>query len=108
MVSMKNQRLSLDPGGRSGSPRVVPTPTRNPVTKLSEALQILGARLREAAAERRASPPGSDRYRRADERVAYLNELYGRLQRRMEVPAEIWLLDGGPTRNTRRRSDPRP
>lgn len=50
-----------------------------------------------AVTERRDSLPGSERYRRADERVAYLNELYVRLQRRMEVPAEIWLLDGGRT-----------
>lgn len=72
-----------------------PAPVGDPVARLSAALEILASRLREAVAERRTAPQGSERYRRADERVAYLNELYVRLQRRMEVPPEIWLLDGG-------------
>jgi len=117
MISMKNHWLAIDPSagaGRSSSPLarplVAPTAARNPITTLSAALQILAARMREAVAERRESPPGSERYRRADERVAYLNELYVRLQRRMEVPLEIWLLDGGwaPLRDRRtRRGGPR-
>ncbi len=76
----------------------------DPVRRLPDALDILTARMREAMVERRAGPPGGDRYRRADERVAYLNELYGLLQRRMEVPAEIWLLDGDRASVSGRRS----
>lgn len=66
-----------------------------PVTQLSVALAILAARLHEAAAELRSTPVGSQRRRRAEERVAYVNELYLRLQRRMEVPTEIWNLGDG-------------
>lgn len=66
-----------------------------PVTELSEALAILAARLHEAAAERRSAPVGSQRWRRAEERVAYVSELYLRLQRRMEIPTEIWSLGDG-------------
>lgn len=64
----------------------------NPVRQLSEALAILADRLREAVAERRTAPAGSERWRRGEKRIAYVNELYLRLQRRMEVPAEIWSL----------------
>lgn len=64
----------------------------NPVRQLPEALAILAARLREAVAERRTAPAGSERWRRGEEGIAYVNELYLRLQRRMEVPAEIWSL----------------
>jgi YHS domain-containing protein len=83
---------------------VVPATTpsaQDAVAQLPRALQILGIQLREAIADRRAASTGSDRHQRADERVAYLNELYVRLQLRMEVPAEIWLLRGGraPTRS---------
>lgn len=70
-------------------------PVSNPVAQLAAALEILAARMRDAVAERRASPPGSERYRRADALVGHLNELYLQLQRRMEVPAEIWLLGRG-------------
>lgn len=73
--------------------------------RLPDALEILAAQMRKAIAERRAAPAGGEKYRRADELVAYLNELYVRLQRRMEVPAEIWLLGGGraPERSLRSR-----
>lgn len=60
--------------------------------------------MRVAVAERRTVARGSDRYRRSDEMVAYLNSLYLRLQQRMEIPAEIWLLDGGGTTVRRGRS----
>jgi hypothetical protein len=101
MVGVKNERIALDhrvwTAGRWSRARtlstIVPPPARDPVARLSEALEILAARMHEAVAERRGVPPGSERYRRADERVAYLNELYLRLQRRVDVPAEIWLLD---------------
>lgn len=78
------------------------TPTaQHAVAQLPSALQILGIQLHEAIADRRAASAGSDQHQRADERVAYLNELYVRLQHRMEVPAEIWLLPDGraPTRS---------
>lgn len=102
MAGMRNEHPALDDRARTakswpsartlGAP--VPTPTGDPVARLSAALQILATQLSETVAERRGAPPGGERYRRADERVAYLNELYVRLQRRMEVPVEIWLLDG--------------
>ena len=79
-----------------------------PVTQLSEALDILAARMHEATAERRSAPVGSQRRRRAEERVAYLNELFLRLQRRMEVPTEIWSLgDGQVDASGRRPARPR-
>lgn len=74
--------------------------------RLPEALQILATRMRAAVAERRTAPPGSDRHRRADEEVAYLHELYVRLQRRMEIPTEIWRLAGGPMSGRRRSALP--
>lgn len=61
-------------------------------TRLHDALAILGARLREAVAQRRSAQPGTEAYRRADELVAYVNELYLQLQHRMEIPGEVWLL----------------
>lgn len=67
----------------------------DPVARLSIALEILKSRLQAAVAERRSAPHESERYRRADERVAYLNDLYVQLQRRMEIPPEVWLLAGG-------------
>lgn len=75
------------------SPGQAPPPRA--LQRLPAALQILTARMQAALTERRAAAPGTERHRRADEEVAYLNELYVRLQQRMEIPAEIWLLDGG-------------
>lgn len=74
--------------------------------RLPEALQILATRMRGAVAERRTAPPGSDRRRRADEEVAYLHELYVRLQRRMEIPTEIWRLADSPPSGGRRSAQP--
>ena len=103
MGSMKIQRLgsahhaAVDGNGSRARPNAPATtpPFRSPVAQLPGALQILAIQLHEAVRERRAALLGSDRYQRADERVAYINELYVRLQHRMEVPAEIWLLGGG-------------
>lgn len=102
MVTRVNEDLGLDHRARTrGSrsrgpahPAAMPPPARDPVGQLPRALEILAVRMREAVAERRASPLGSERYRRADELVAYLNELYVQLQRRMEIPGEVWLLGG--------------
>lgn len=115
MINPTSHRLARDHGARTGRPvappaarqPVVASPTRNAVTHLPDALNILATRMHAAVSERRDAPPGSERYRRADERVAYLNELYVRLQRRMEVPVEIWLLDGDHTPPRGRRSRPR-
>ena len=106
---MNSQRLALDHPTPTGGDRsraralslAVTAPARNPVAQRSDALQILATQLREAIAERRGGPPGSDRYRRTDEQVAYLNELYVRLQRHMEVSAKIPPLDGGRAHRTR-------
>lgn len=113
MVGMRNEHLTPEESARAAKPQssarslgaAMPAPIGDPVARLPDALEILATRLRETVAERRGAPPGSERYRGADERVAYLNELYVRLQRRMEVPAEIWLLDGGraPARGLRSR-----
>ena len=60
--------------------------------------------MREAITERRDAPPGSEPYRRADELVGYLNELCLRLQRRVEIPRELWRLGGGmPAQDSRSR-----
>ncbi|MFV2063587.1 MAG: hypothetical protein ACC726_08750 [Chloroflexota bacterium] len=67
----------------------------SPVAQLPDALEVLTRRMREAVAERRRARPGTEQYDRADEYIAHLNQLYGRLQRRMEIPAEIWRLDDG-------------
>jgi hypothetical protein len=56
------------------------------------ALLILADEMHDAVARRRMSQPGSDSFRRADERVAYLVELFDGLRRRTEIPAEIWQL----------------
>ncbi|NJD29916.1 MAG: hypothetical protein FIA92_16690 [Chloroflexi bacterium] len=93
---MNNRRLSPDQ-----------SPAPPAVQRLAAALQLLATRMRAAATVRRTSPPGSERHRRADEEVAYLNELYVRLQRRMEIPSEIWRLDGGHSRGRRRPAQPR-
>lgn len=110
ITGMTSQPLAIDHRGEPSRPHAltedVGLPTGNPVAQLSDALQILTSQLREAVAQRRSANPASELYRRADERVAYLNELYVRLQRRMEIPPEIWLLDGGrtPSRDQRLRS----
>lgn len=98
-------RLAPRPHVRTWKPAAVPVP--RPVVELSAALRILADRLHEALAERRSAPAGSDRWRRADDRVAYVNELYLRLQRRMEVPTEIWSL-GDRRIDARGRRPPRP
>jgi len=61
--------------------------------ELRTALEILAEQMHEAVARRRMSPPGTESFRRADERVAYLIELFRRLQQRMAVPDEIWRLE---------------
>lgn len=96
MAGMRNEHLSLEghPDAESLAAIAGRAPT-GPLRRLPAALEILATRMREAMASRRGAPPGSEQYQRADELVVYLNELYLRLQRRMQVPAEIWLLDGG-------------
>jgi len=100
MHDMNRRQPSLD---RLRRIVAAPLPTMGPaaIARLADALDILGRLMHEAAAERRAAPLGSVRRRRADERVDRLNGLYLRLQRRMEIPAEIWLLDS-PARPSRR------
>jgi hypothetical protein len=53
---------------------------------------MLADEMHDAVARRRMSQPGSDSFRRADERVAYLVELFDGLRRRTEIPDEIWRL----------------
>ncbi len=48
--------------------------------------------MHDAVSRRRMSQPGSDSFRRADERVAYLLGLFDGLRRRTEIPDEIWRL----------------
>jgi hypothetical protein len=48
--------------------------------------------MHDAVSRRRMSPPGTESFRRADERVAYLIELFSRLERDMTVPDEVWRL----------------
>jgi hypothetical protein len=55
-------------------------------------LEILAEQMNDAVSLRRKSQPGTESFRRADERVAYLVELFGGLQRRMAIPDEIWRL----------------
>lgn len=59
---------------------------------LRGALEILADQMHDAVSRRRMSQPGSESFRRADERVAYLIELFRGLQRRTEIPDEIWRL----------------
>ena len=66
--------------------------TQATASRLADALDILATNMRAAVAVRRTAPPDSDRYRLAEAHIAHLNELYMRLQRRMEIPAEIWRL----------------
>lgn len=59
---------------------------------LRAALAILAEQMHEAAARRRMSPPGTETFRRADERIAYLTALFRQLQNRMTIPEEVWSL----------------
>ena len=112
MLGMRRERPALDRPVHAVRPLppTQPRPTArppvpyDPVGRLPDALEILAARMREATTERRDAPPGSEQYRRADELVGYLNELYLRLQRRTEIPRELWRLGGGtPARDSRSR-----
>jgi hypothetical protein len=73
---------------RSGAGPVDGRATRD----LRDALEILAEQMHDAVGRRRTSQPGSESFRRADERVAYLIELFSGLQRRTEIPDEIWRL----------------
>lgn len=57
---------------------------------LRTALEILAEQMHEAVARRRTSPPGTAPFRKADERVAYLVDLFRQLQQRMAIPDEVW------------------
>ena len=57
---------------------------------LRTALEILAEQMHEAVARRRMSQPGTESFRQADERVAYLVELFRQLQQRMAIPDEVW------------------
>jgi hypothetical protein len=59
---------------------------------IRDALLTLADEMHDAVARRRISQPGSDSFRRADERVAYLVELFDELRRRSEIPDKIWRL----------------
>ncbi|MDA8202662.1 MAG: hypothetical protein M0Z49_07875 [Chloroflexi bacterium] len=59
---------------------------------LRDALAILAAEMHEAVARRRVAAPETEAYRNADERVAYLVDLFRQLQDRMVIPAEVWHL----------------
>ena len=74
--------------GELPQPACRPAPERPARTQLPTALQTLHTRIRAAMAARRIALPGSERYRRADEEVAYLNELFSRLQRHLDIPAD--------------------
>lgn len=68
-------------------------PVDGPATRdVRDALLILADEMHGAVSRRRMSQPGSDSFRRADERVAYLVELVDGLRRRTEIPDEIWRL----------------
>lgn len=75
-------------GARSGAVPVDGRATRD----LRDALEILAEQMHDAVSRRRMSQPGTESFRRADERVAYLIELFGGLQRCMATPDEIWRL----------------
>ena len=65
---------------------------RRATGELRDALEILADQMHDAVSRRRMSPPGTESFRRADERVAYLIELFNRLQRDMAIPDEVWRL----------------
>jgi len=60
--------------------------------ELRDALEILADQMHDEVSRRRMSPPGTESFRRADERVAYLLELFSRLQHDMAIPDEVWRL----------------
>ena len=60
--------------------------------ELRDALEILADQMHDEVSRRRISPPGTESFRRADERVAYLIGLFNRLQRDMAIPDEVWRL----------------
>ena len=71
--------------------------SRGPVDGLAtrdvrDALLILSDEMHDAVSRRRMSQPGSDSFRRADEHVAYLVELFGGLRRRTGIHDEVWRL----------------
>lgn len=78
---------------RSGAEPVDAQATRD----LRDALEILAEQMHDAVSRRRMSESGTDSFRRADERVAYLIELFRGLQRRTEIPDEIWRLPFRPS-----------
>jgi hypothetical protein len=92
----------LDPGtphrpsaavlGPMGAPRdsTGRTFTGREAGALRTALAILAEQMHEAVGRRRTSQPGTESFRRADERVAYLTDLFRQLQHRMTIPDEIW------------------
>lgn len=106
-TAMKHRRLRLHDQDRAGRPARsvtasapgsmpgVATGSPRRMGELADALEILARRMRAAVGERRTAARESEGYRRSGEMIAYLNSLYVRLQRRMEIPPEIWLLDGG-------------
>jgi hypothetical protein len=57
-----------------------------------DALEILAEQMHDAISRRRMSDPGTDSFRLADERVAYLIELSRGLQRETAILDEIWRL----------------
>lgn len=63
---------------------------------LRTALAILAEQMHEAVGRRRKSQADTESFRQADERVAYLTELFRQLQHRMTIPDEVW--DLGPRR----------
>jgi hypothetical protein len=92
------QRPRVAPGATVTAPRSTTAPGLDgrATGDLRSALEILADQMHEAAGRRRVSPPGTEAFRRADERVAYLIELFRLLQQRMAVPDEVWALALGP------------
>lgn len=80
--------ISAAPSVRLGTGSVDGRATRD----LRDALEILAEQMHDAVSRRRVSHPGTESFRRADERVAYLIELFHGLQREMAIPDEIWRL----------------
>lgn len=87
--------IRLSSAGRFGG-------AQRPADELRRALDILGRHVRQAVAVRRATSRSDPRYRRAGEELARLSGLYRRMQRRMEIPPEVWDLDA-PASERRRR-----
>ncbi len=64
-----------------------------PGDELRRALDILGRHVRREVDIRRSTPRWDPRHRRAGEELTRLSGLYRRMQRRMEIPPEVWELD---------------